>query len=115
MFHVKHDPETDALDLPPDVDRATYYNVQEALANATRHFPGADVRFTIEGGRDTLTLTVHDGPPKVTSAGAGAGLGLIGMRERVDIVGDELDVGPDGNGGFRAHTLLPLLHRESRR
>lgn len=67
MFHVKHRPETDALDLPPDVDRAAFRVVQEALSNA----PGADVRLTIERGRDTFAVTIHNDPPKTAPAEPG--------------------------------------------
>lgn len=37
------------------------------------------------------------------------------MRERVDIVGSELEVGSDDASDFRVHALLPLPHKESRR
>ncbi|MFE2146164.1 sensor histidine kinase, partial [Streptomyces sp. NPDC059456] len=39
---------------------------------------------------------------------AGAALGVIGMRERIGLVGGPLDAGPRPGGGFRISALLPL-------
>ncbi|GIG64399.1 sensor histidine kinase [Phytomonospora endophytica] len=114
MFHVKHRPEDTPTDLPLDIDRAAYRVVQEALSNAARHAPGADVRLSVELGHDTLALTIHNGPPKSTPHTRGGGLGLIGMRERVNIVGGELTARPNGEG-FLVRALLPLHHKENRR
>ncbi len=41
-------------------------------------------------------------------AGSGAGLGLAGMRERVEALGGVLDAGPQDGGGWRVHARLPL-------
>ena len=87
-----------------------YRVVQEALTNVLRH-AGAhracvDLRF--EG--DALVVEVTDDGRGVTARapGEGAGHGLVGMRERVALVGGELAAGPGPAGGFVVRARLPL-------
>ncbi|MFP5020293.1 sensor histidine kinase [Pseudonocardia phyllosphaerae] len=95
---------------PPEALAAVAYRVvREGLTNAARHAPGAPVDVTLEGrrGRD-LTVTVVSGrsddrPP----APAGAGSGLVGLRERVEtLTGGTLTHGPLP-GGYRLAAVLP--------
>ena len=115
VFHVKRGAGTHARDLPAEVDRAAFRIVQESLSNAARHAPGAPVRLTITREREHLEITVRNGPGGTPKDG-GTGMGLIGMRERADMVGGRLDAGPEeGGGGFRVRALLPLVRNEIRR
>ncbi len=94
--------------LSPGIDLAAYRIVQEALTNTLRHAPGARARVTIRYLEHELNLDIADvggGPPPASSAGAGRG--LIGMRERVAMLGGELEVGRR-EGGFRVSARLPL-------
>ncbi len=94
--------------LSPGIDLAAYRIVQEALTNTLRHAPGARARVTIRYLEHELNLDITDvggGPPPASSAGAGRG--LIGMRERVAMLGGELEVGRR-EGGFRVSARLPL-------
>ena len=61
-------------------------------------------------GEDELEINVHDdGARDVARLGdAGAGLGLIGMRERIDSTGGTLEAGPDPAGGWRLRAVLPV-------
>ena len=98
--------------LPPDVDLAAFRVVQEALTNVVRHAGTADCRVTLDygdsdGGGDTaLAISVDDdgrgGPVGST------GYGIVGMRERAELLGGELQAGPRPEGGFRVSALLPL-------
>ncbi len=101
--------------LPSGVELTAYRIVQEALTNTRKHGGpdvGASVRLTYFD--DGLGLLVEDdgrGAQRemYEDGGAdGSGHGLIGMRERVGMVGGTLDAGPRPGGGFRISALLPL-------
>ncbi|GGS66576.1 sensor histidine kinase [Streptomyces griseoviridis] len=101
--------------LPSGVELTAYRIVQEALTNTRKHGgegAGASVRLVYFD--DGLGLLVEDdgkGAPreKYEDGGVdGQGHGLIGMRERVGMVGGTLDAGPRPGGGFRISALLPL-------
>ncbi|WP_432013726.1 sensor histidine kinase [Streptomyces cucumeris] len=101
--------------LPSGVELTAYRIVQEALTNTRKHGGpdvGASVRITYFD--DGLGLLVEDdgrGSRREMYEDGGAdgrGHGLIGMRERVGMVGGTLDAGPRPGGGFRVSALLPL-------
>jgi signal transduction histidine kinase len=80
--------------VPETVGLAAYRILQEALANAARHAPGGPVTVEGRGFADRLELEVRNkrtGP----DAGPGGGHGLIGMRERAELLGGELTAVPD--------------------
>ncbi|EMF01656.1 two-component sensor histidine kinase [Streptomyces mobaraensis NBRC 13819 = DSM 40847] len=106
--------EGSARPLPSGVELTAYRIVQEALTNTRKHGgpdAGASVRLTYFD--DGLGLLVEDDGRGAQhelyeSGGAdGMGHGLIGMRERVGMVGGTLDAGPRPGGGFRISVLLP--------
>ncbi|MFD6325567.1 sensor histidine kinase [Streptomyces sp. NPDC058442] len=101
--------------LPSGVELTAYRIVQEALTNTRKHGgpdTGASVRLVYFD--DGLGLLVEDdgkgAPHELYEEGGfdGQGHGLIGMRERVGMVGGTLDAGPRPGGGFRISVLLPL-------
>ena len=92
--------------LPPGVDLTAYRIVQEALSNARRHAPGADVEVTLGFGADRLAIRVRDHGPG--PAGDSDGHGLQGMRERVAMVGGSLHTGAAPGGGFAVEADLPV-------
>lgn len=101
--------------LPSGVELTAYRIVQEALTNTRKHGGpdvGASVRLVYFD--DGLGLLVEDDGRGAAhelyeDGGAdGRGHGLIGMRERVGMVGGTLDAGPRPGGGFRISALLPL-------
>ncbi|GAA2714732.1 MULTISPECIES: histidine kinase [Streptomyces] len=99
--------------LPQAVDLSAYRIVQEALANAVRHAPGAatSVSVSVTDGTDLMLLVVNAAPADPHAApleSGGTGHGLVGMRERVRLVGGTLDAGPLPEGGFRVAARLPL-------
>ena len=99
--------EGEQASLPPGVDLCAYRILQEALTNARRHAPGADVEIGLEYGADTLRLRVRDHGPGPGEADPD-GHGLLGMRERVLMVGGTLSIGPEPDGGFTVAAELPL-------
>ncbi|HET6532893.1 MAG TPA: histidine kinase [Actinoplanes sp.] len=93
--------------VPEAVGLAAYRIVQEALANAARHAPGAAVQLLVRALPDRLAVTVHNGPGGGTGPATGPGHGLVGMRERAELLGGELTAGPDGRGGYLVEATLP--------
>jgi signal transduction histidine kinase len=95
--------------LAPGVELAAYRIVQEALTNARKHAPGADVTLTLRGRPgDGLTVDVRNpapaGPvPRVP----GSGQGLIGLTERAALAGGRMEHGPTPDGGFALRAWLP--------
>ena len=80
-------------DVPELAGRTAYRIVQEALTNARKHAPGATVQVTVSGNpADGLTLVIRN-PLGFSSRTPGAGLGLVGLRERAELVGGRLDAG----------------------
>jgi signal transduction histidine kinase len=94
--------------VPPLTDLTAYRIVQEALTNAGKHVGGAHAHLTIAVQDNRLEVIVADdgGDGRVTRAGTG--LGLISLRERVRAAEGTLQAGPDPDGGFRVHAVLPL-------
>lgn len=98
------------LPLPDDTGLrlAIYRVVQEALTNALRHAPGTsrvDLTLRTTGGRWEIDVVDEGATLPPTDAG-GAGLGLVGMRERVAVLGGTVEAGP-WDGGWRVHVELP--------
>src|SRR5918994_856128 len=93
--------------LPPGVDLSAYRIVQEALTNALRHAGGANARVLLRYQPDALEVEViDDGRGPAGDAGP-PGHGLIGMRERVQLFGGDLEAGPRPGGGFVVRARLP--------
>jgi signal transduction histidine kinase len=93
--------------LPASVQLSAYRIVQEALSNATRHAPGAPVLVSVGDAGGAVVVTVRNGPGGKAPGSAGAGLGIRGMRERVNILGGTLTAGPTA-GGFEVVARLPV-------
>ncbi|MGW0891324.1 sensor histidine kinase [Saccharopolyspora sp. NPDC002578] len=95
--------------VSPSVGRAAYRVVQEALTNVHKHAPGTSVEVHVEYGPDRVRLAVRNTRPESTGelAGHGAGAGLLGLRQRVELVGGTFHSGPTGDGGFEVSAILP--------
>ncbi|MFD8492818.1 sensor histidine kinase [Amycolatopsis sp. NPDC059657] len=93
---------------PAMVERAAYRVVQEALTNVAKHAPGAAAVVTVTGGADETTVSVVNAPPPAGPLpGAASGRhGLVGLRERVRVVGGTFRAEPV-NGGFAVEATLP--------
>jgi signal transduction histidine kinase len=94
--------------VPERIGRHAYRIIQEGLTNARKHAPDARVRIAL-GGRAGDELTVEVRNPVAVGAPArlpGSGAGLIGLTERVALVGGELEHGVV-DGDFRLLARLP--------
>jgi signal transduction histidine kinase len=105
--------ELSADPLPPlsaAVDLAAYRVVQESLTNTARHAPGAATVITLQMNGDHLEVITHDfgTRTKPVEERSGAGRGIIGMRQRVELVGGRLVAAEPSSQGFLVHALLPV-------
>jgi signal transduction histidine kinase len=99
--------------VPADVSLSAYRIVQESLTNTLRHARATRAEVDLRWTDAALHLEITDDGTatavRVPAArDAGAGAGLVGMRERARLVGGSLDAGPLPAGGFRVSARLPL-------
>lgn len=102
----------DEANLPIDEQGSVtiYRIVQEALTNVARHAHASRVQVEVQRCGDQLVLSVEDngigfGEPCHRNDGS---LGLIGIRERVQILGGRLEIGNAPSGGARIRVSMPL-------
>jgi signal transduction histidine kinase len=96
----------DISTLPAGADLAAYRVVQEALTNVLKHAKSQRARIVINRSPTELRVEiVDDGVGGSLSTG---GHGLIGMRERVEMFGGELEAGLLPQGGFRVAARIPV-------
>jgi signal transduction histidine kinase len=101
-------------ELPTEVDRSAFRIIQEALTNVVKHAGSAPAQVALHRSAGALELEVlneapGDGrvPAKVDDTGSG-GRGLIGIRERVAMLGGSVETGIRPGGGFRLWARLPI-------
>jgi signal transduction histidine kinase len=94
------------VELAAGVDLSAFRIVQEALTNALKHAGPARALVVVRYTSDALELEVSD-DGSGNGAGGGTGHGLIGMRERVAMLGGDLVAGREA-GGYRLRARLPL-------
>lgn len=93
--------------LPAEASQAVRRVAQEALTNVRKHAPGAKVHIRLEYAEHQVLLDVRDsGGSPGELAGSGAGYGLLGMRERAELLGGSLEAGP-GEEGFVVTLKVP--------
>ena len=84
-----------------------YRILQESLANASRHAPGAPVQVDVDFG-ELVRVSVRNGPAVgEPTPGRNSGQGILGMQARAASVGGTLTAGPLGDGGFEVLAELP--------
>jgi signal transduction histidine kinase len=100
--------DCDALpELPPAAALTVHRVVQESLTNALKHAPAATAALTIRCEPDLLRLEVENGLATAPPSIPGSARGLVGMRERLDLIGGHLEAGPVGDR-FRVRATIPL-------
>jgi signal transduction histidine kinase len=95
--------------LEPVVQRALFRIVQEALTNIHKHATGSSAQLRLVTDEDSTILTIENGPALSSSAPSlpGSGHGLLGIHERVEILGGQFKSGPTAYGGYRLHIKIP--------
>jgi signal transduction histidine kinase len=94
--------------LPDGVELSVYRIVQEALTNVLKHSHPTQVSVTLAFRDQGLEVEVVDDGLPVGDGAAATGHGIVGMRERVALLGGELETGRRAGGGFRVVARLPV-------
>ena len=94
--------------LPASVEASLFRVVQEALTNAVRHGDAHQVRIALEYGTDRVAACVDDDGSGAGGDRPSGGRGLTGMRERIALLGGDLQAGPRPAGGFAVRATVPL-------
>ncbi|WP_308297396.1 histidine kinase [Streptomyces sp. ISL-22] len=92
------------------VERAAFRIVQEALTNVRKHAPGAKVQVRVRQENDELQVEIHNGPADPAAVPLqlpSGGHGLVGLSERVHLLGGFFTAGPRADGGFVVTATLP--------
>lgn len=102
----------DLTAIPAPVDGSLLRIAQEALTNVLRHASAGSAHVTVRVDETEIALTVDDdgigiGSGSDDGAAMPGGHGLLGMRERVAVLGGTLDVGPRPGGGTRVAVRVP--------
>jgi signal transduction histidine kinase len=97
--------------LEPDLETAVYRLVQEALTNVVKHAQASAATLQVIEQDDQLDVLVSDDGRGFDTGVEHEGFGLAGMRERVELVGGELQIESKPGNGTRTMASIPLADR----
>jgi signal transduction histidine kinase len=99
----------DAARLPGEVETALYRIVQEALTNVAKHAAATRVSVVVTRRGNALTAVIEDdGQGFGAGGGSGEGLGLVGMKERVGLLGGRLAIESTEGAGTTVVAEVPV-------
>jgi signal transduction histidine kinase len=102
--------------VQPSVDLSCFRIVQEALSNTIKHAHAAHAHVHLRYRDDRVEVGVSDDGRGIRPETVnGHGHGLVGMRERVSMLGGRLETGYRADGGFEVRATLPLEPEEQER
>jgi len=112
------DLETDSPQLSPDQQLALYRAAQEALTNVRKHASATKVLLRLRYEEGVVEVMVQDNGRGMDAAKPScqkSGFGLLGLRERIELLGGQVTYGPRETGGYRLIAHLPApVHRRSK-
>jgi signal transduction histidine kinase len=94
--------------LPAEVETALYRIVQEALTNVVKHAEAQNVSVLLTRKDSGAAAVVEDDGRGLLEGTGGPGLGLVGMRERIALLGGSLTLETEGGGGTTLVAEVPL-------
>jgi signal transduction histidine kinase len=106
-YEAGREPERHA----PETEVAIYRLVQEGLTNTVKHAGDAGVHVAIVEDADAVTISVRDEGPGFAPDAHHEGFGLLGLRERVELVGGTLRVQSAPGSGTTLEATLPARRR----
>ncbi len=98
----------ESLALSGSVQIVAYRFVQEALTNVSKHAGASRVAVSVEMAGDSIRFTVEDDGAGFDERAAGDGLGILGMRERLESVGGTLEIRSEPGKGARLTARIPV-------
>jgi signal transduction histidine kinase len=99
-------------DLPPSVCASLYRIAQEAITNAAKHAQARRVQLRLETGQADIVLSIEDDGEATGDLAPKAGMGLLGMQERVASLGGTLRFERRATGGTRLVATIPNVGQE---
>lgn len=100
------------IDIPRGLDLAAYRIIQESLTNTLHHAGSATASVRVRYGNDELVVEVADDGRGLIGherpALAGSSMGLVGMRERIELYDGSFSAGPGADGGYVVTARIPL-------
>ena len=114
---VRFQPESSVAGLPEDVSVCLYRVLQEALQNAMKHSRSRHVDVRLGGDANHVELIVRDAGIgfDANTVPQGCGLGLVGMKERLKMVGGALMIDARPGVGTTIHAFVPVKPRQQMR
>jgi signal transduction histidine kinase len=100
--------------LSPDLETATYRLVQEALTNVVKHADATTVKLEVAERDGMVEVVVSDDGKGFDTAEGTDGFGLIGMRERVHLVGGRHEIESLPGRGTTVRALIPATRGDQR-
>lgn len=113
-FKAQFSAEPSEIRLPGELETACFRVVQEALTNVVRHANAGRVDVVLRQEKNLLELSIHDNGVGFDLAAIGEravtdrSLGLLGMRERVQLVGGQFEIHSDLASGTQIYACFPL-------
>lgn len=114
-MHIELTESGDEAHLPPPASRALQRVVQEILTNAAKHAPGSAVSITIDHGPDKSVVRATNETRDNGGERTSGGRGLLGLRERLGMLGGSLIVDGDRDGVFEVTATVPVTGSPSER
>ena len=94
--------------LPPAISAAIFRLAQESITNARRHARNATrIEVRVAADAREVCLRVHDDGDQTRTRSSHTGYGLVGMRERVALLGGSFDAGPERGRGWTVTAVFP--------
>jgi signal transduction histidine kinase len=97
--------------LTPEIESTAYRLVQEALTNVAKHAQAESAEVVLMESGDEISIEIRDDGRGFDPAASTDGFGLVGMRERVDLVGGEVSIESKPDAGTLVIAKLPARHR----
>ena len=94
-----------------DQERLVYRLVQEALTNVLKHASASRVELSAREAEGRIEIAIRDDGAGFDPSAASGGRGLTGMRERIELLGGEIDVSSEPGGGTEICASVPLQER----